>query len=257
MRLIPVPAFEDNYIWLVIGEDGRTAIVDPGESVPVEEALERLNLKPVAILLTHHHADHVGGVKALSEHYHLPVYGPAHEARALVTHPLEGGDTVDLPGIGCFDVLFTPGHTLGHIVFHAPGVLLCGDTLFTAGCGRLFEGSAAQMADALGRIARLPDETEVYCAHEYTADNLRFARHAEPENAKIRAREQDTAERRSRGEPTVPSTLGLEKETNPFLRLDNPSLLAGAERHAGHPLRTDAERFAAVRHWKDVFDGLV
>lgn len=251
-----IPAMSDNYIWLIEGENGRCAIVDPGDARVVEQALTERGLTPVAILLTHHHWDHSDGIPALVEKYHLPVHGPAREARERVSHPHADNDEFEIEGIGRFRVIDTPGHTLGHVSFHAPGALFCGDTLFTAGSGRLFEGTAAQMQASLTRLAALPDDTLVYCGHEYTADSLRFAAHAEPDNEAIAQRVADVRQRRQHGEPTVPAPLSLEKATNPFLRVAVPSLRQAAENWAGRPFSSDAEALGAIRRWKDQFDGL-
>ena len=251
-----LPAFDDNYIWL-IGSAGSplVAVVDPGDADPVFEAVARDGLQPCAILITHHHGDHTGGVAELAARFNVPVYGPARESIPALTHPVREGDEVSLPGLGLhFSVLDTPGHTRGHVCYVGHGALFCGDTLFTAGCGRLFEGTAEQMHDSLSKIAALPDDTLVYCAHEYTSDNLRFARVAEPDNADILARQEEVTARRLRGEATVPAPLGLEKRTNPFLRSAVPALIAAAERFAGRHLQSGAEVFATVRRWKDSLD---
>jgi len=256
IQVRPIPAFEDNYIWL-IGVDGKpeVAIVDPGDEDPVFEVIERERLRPVAILITHHHRDHTGGVEALLERYPVPVYGPAHERIPARSHSLQGGETIQLPGLDLeFRVIATPGHTKGHLCYYGHGALFCGDTLFTGGCGRLFEGTAAQMYDSLQQIAALPDDTQIYCAHEYTLANLRFARVAEPDNEAIQHRFASTELMRQKGQFTVPAPLSLEKETNPFLRSHVPTLVQGAEQFAGHPLREGAEIFAAVRQWKDSLD---
>ncbi len=256
IRVRGIPAFEDNYIWL-IGLAGRReiAIVDPGDEEPVIAAIDNEQLIPVAILVTHHHHDHTGGIKALVERYGIPVFGPSHETIPGLTHPLLDGESVVLPGLGLdFTVMETPGHTQGHLCYYGNGALFCGDTLFTAGCGRLFEGTARQMHESLTRIAALPDDTLVYCAHEYTLANLRFAQVAEPSNQATLARYLETKKTRAAGLPTVPATLVLEKETNPFLRTGVESLKEAAAKFAGHPLRDRAEVFAAVRQWKDSLD---
>lgn len=256
LQVRPIPAFEDNYIWLVYTTDNAAAaIIDPGDAEPVLEALRRDSLVPSAILITHHHADHTGGIAALLRRYDLPVYGPANEPIPGLSHPVHDGDHVTLAALGAdFTVLDVPGHTRGHVAFYGHGMLFCGDTLFTGGCGGLFEGTPAQMHASLNKIRALPDNTLVYCAHEYTLDNLRFALIAEPGNAELAKRLEDTRERRTRGMATVPSTLGLEKRTNPFLRSDAPAVIAAAEKFAGHPLTGGAEVFGAIRHWKDTLD---
>jgi hydroxyacylglutathione hydrolase len=251
-----IPAFEDNYIWLI--RDTRrpqVAIVDPGDADPVLAAVAAEGLQPVAILITHHHYDHVGGVAELVARFHIPVYGPARETIPHLSHPVAEGDTVELEALGArFQIMDVPGHTAGHIAYVGHGMLFCGDTLFTGGCGRLFEGTPAQMYQALSRIRALPDDTQVYCAHEYTEANLRFACIAEPDNTALVQRQQETAALRAQGRPTVPAALGLEKATNPFLRFDVPALVQAAEAFAGHPLTPGAEVFGVIRHWKDTLD---
>ncbi len=256
MRVHVVPVLSDNYVWLIEGQQGQCAVVDLGEAEPVLEAIEERNLTPIAILLTHHHGDHTAGIAAFRKRFPVPVIGPSREAGQFVTQPKRGGDEFTLPQIGTFSVLDTPGHTLGGITFVTDGAAFTGDTLFTAGCGRLFEGTSAQMLDSLDQIAKLPDDTLIYCGHEYTADSLTFAAHAEPDNTDIARRVEETAQRRAAGNPTVPATLGLEKATNPFLRLREPALREAIERHAGKRIEDDAEAFATVRRWKDDFDGL-
>jgi hydroxyacylglutathione hydrolase len=251
-----VPAFDDNYIWLPgLPGDRRVAIVDPGDAAPVLERLARDSLEPAAILITHHHGDHTGGIGDLTERYDIPVFGPARERIAGLTHPVSDGDTVTLDELGLeFTVLETPGHTRGHVCYFGHGALFCGDTLFTAGCGRLFEGTPQQMHASLSRIAALPEATLVYCAHEYTAANLRFALVVEPDNADIQLRRDEVARRRARHEPTVPAPLLQELKTNPFLRSADPAVIQAAERFAGHPLADGAAVFAVVRGWKDALD---
>jgi hydroxyacylglutathione hydrolase len=254
-----VPAFEDNYLWLVHGAGAardRVAVVDPGDAGPVLAALDSRGLVLDTILVTHHHADHVGGVEALLERYRVPVYGPAREAIPGRTVGLSGGIDVTLPHLGLgFRVLDVPGHTAGHIAYYGHGALFAGDTLFSGGCGRLFEGTPAQMLASLDALAKLPAATRVYCAHEYTAANLRFALAVEPGNAALAAYSAEVGERRRRGEPTIPTTIGRELAVNPFLRTRLPAVRDAATAHAGRPLNDDADAFAVVREWKNGFRG--
>jgi len=250
-----VSAFEDNYIWMVQGTvPGRVAVVDPGDEEPVIERLERDALQPVAVLCTHHHWDHTDGIQALRDRYRIPVYAPARESILAATDRVAGGDTVTLEALGLqFDVLDTPGHTRDHIAYVSTGMLFCGDTLFSAGCGRLFDGSIEQLYASLERLATLPDDTRVYCAHEYTAANLRFAAAVEPGNPAIRARANAVEQLRARGQPTLPAILLEEKRYNPFLRCSVPAVRQAVERHAGKPLDTPLEVFTELRRWKDGF----
>ncbi len=250
-----VPAFQDNYIWLArAASESRCLVVDPGEATGVIDHLRRNDLSLGAILITHHHPDHTGGITALKNHFDVPVYGPAREPIPHCDHPVTEGDKIAVCGLE-LAVMETPGHTLGHVVYSGQGLAFTGDTLFTAGCGRLFEGTPEQMLQSLKRIAALPDTTWVYCAHEYTLDNLRFARLVEPDNPNIRARVEREAARRSRGEATVPAPLGVERDTNPFLRTHVAEVIQAAERHAGRALDSEAEIFAVLRSWKDEVDG--
>jgi hydroxyacylglutathione hydrolase len=263
LTVVAVPAFKDNYLWLAYR--GRDAIVvDPGDAAPVERVLAERDLTLRAILLTHHHPDHVGGVQALlaARPDAIPtVYGPATEAIAGVTHRLREGDRVaiDAPRIA-FTILDVPGHTSGHIAYvsvddddGAPPMLFCGDTLFAAGCGRLFEGTPTQMHASLAKLAALPPETRVFCAHEYTVNNLRFAQAVEPQSAAVAVRAADAAALRARGEPTVPSTIALERATNPFLRVAEPTVRDAAERRSAGAAASPVATFAVLRSWKDVF----
>lgn len=256
MEVRRIHAFDDNYIWLIgCKNNPHVAIVDPGDAEPVIEYLEEQSLTPVAILITHHHGDHTGGIAELHKRYPMPVYGPAHERIQGLTHPVSEGDVITIESCQLnFQVMDTPGHTRGHVVYVGHNALFCGDTLFTAGCGRLFEGTPEQMYTSLEKLRALPDETQVYCAHEYTQANLAFAVVAEPENPAIRSRLEAVRTARSTHQDTVPAPLGLEKETNPFLRSHVPALVRAAENFAGHPLPTPSEVFATVRHWKDTLD---
>jgi hydroxyacylglutathione hydrolase len=253
MNLVALPAFADNYIWML--HDGREAlVVDPGDSAPVIDALDRLGLALTAILVTHHHGDHVGGLEALVPRLQGPIHGPAHESMPVEVIGHEAGDRVRWQDIS-FEVMDVPGHTAGHIAYYAgaaPGgpLLFCGDTLFSGGCGRLFEGTPRQMHDSLARLAALPGESRVCCAHEYTLSNLRFAHAAEPANQAIMAHQAHCEALRAEGRPTLPSTIALERSVNPFMRCSEPALAASARVHGA---RSDdpVEVFAALREWKN------
>ncbi len=253
MEIIPLRAFADNYIWTL--RDGtRAAVVDPGDARPVLDYLEREKLELVAILNTHHHADHVGGNAALLARRKVPVYGPRDERIAEVTHRVKDGDRFTLPHFGIeFEVAEIPGHTRSHIAFHGGGMLFCGDTLFAAGCGRLFEGTPRQMHESLSRLMKLPDDTRVYCGHEYTVSNVRFARSAEPGNAALAELEARAKAQRDQDLPTLPSTIGQEKATNPFVRVTEPAVIASASHQAGKPLTDPVSVLGAIREWKNRF----
>jgi hydroxyacylglutathione hydrolase len=239
LEIVPVPALSDNYVWLLRDEaTGTVAVVDPGEAAPVEAALAARGWEPALILLTHHHGDHVGGVAALKAAHGAAVIGAAADAHRLpaLDRAVSPGETVAV-GESEAVVIATPGHTRGHIAYHfaRAGVLACGDTLFSLGCGRLLEGSPEEMFASLGRLAALPDATAVLCGHEYTLANARFALTVEPDNAALRARAAEAEAQRAAGRPTLPVTLGVEKAANPFLRAP------------------DVARFAALRAAKDAF----
>ncbi len=249
----PIPAFNDNYFWLLT-RGTVAAVVDPGAAEPVLTRLRSHDLTLTDILVTHHHGDHVGGVAELVRATGARVFGPRGESIPARDVALVEGDSIEVLGLQ-LNVLDVPGHTRGHIVYHAPALqaLFCGDTLFAAGCGRLFEGTAEQMADSLGKLSRLPADTRVYCAHEYTLSNLRFALAVEPGNAALHDRRQACRALRERNLPTLPSTIGEELATNPFLRCDVPAVRRAAEDHVGRALPTTASAFAALRAWKDGF----
>lgn len=253
MEIVPIRAFRDNYIW-AIREGGHAAVVDPGDAAPVGEYLAAEGLRLGAILVTHHHQDHAGGIDALCSPVQVPVYGPAAEPIPGVTVRLAEPQSIRVPGIGVeFAVLDVPGHTCGHVAYYGANVLMCGDTLFGCGCGRLFEGSPAQMWRSLRKLAALPADTHVYCAHEYTEANIEFALAVEPGNRALRNRADAVHARRAAQLPTVPSTLAEERATNPFLRCTEPAVIEAAARFRGRKLDDPVEVFASIREWKDDF----
>ena len=238
----------------MLREGSRTAVVDAGDAAPVIDYLDREDLRLSAILCTHHHGDHVGGNTGLLARWKVPVFGPAREDIPGRTHALAQGDRIDVPGIGIqFSVLDIPGHTAGHIAFSGERMLFCGDTLFAGGCGRLFEGTPEQMTASLDKLSALSSDTAVYCGHEYTVSNLRFALAVEPDNEVLRTRAGTEQAKRDRQQPTLPSTIGAERATNPFLRVDEPSVRAAAERRAGRALGNRVAVFAEIRAWKNEF----
>jgi hydroxyacylglutathione hydrolase len=248
-----VPAFKDNYIW-VLEEGGNAVAVDPGDDAPVERFLQDRGLALTAVLATHHHADHVGGLPALAKHWKCPTFGPAREVEAHLDRRLAEGERFDVPGLRLqLEAIDIPGHTAGHIALAGGGILFCGDTLFACGCGRLFEGTPAQMVDSLAKLARLPGDTRVYCGHEYTIANIGFAEAVEPGNRALAERGKRDAAKRERGLPTLPSTIAEELATNPFLRCGEPEVVASAERRAGRKLSSPVEVFAEIRAWKNSF----
>ncbi|QIB52486.1 hydroxyacylglutathione hydrolase [Pseudomonas sp. OIL-1] len=257
-QFIALPAFQDNYIWMLLDEHtSQAAVVDPGDPVPVVRWLGRhpeYSLK--TMLITHHHRDHTGGLSAIKAATECKVYGPAEESIPGIDRQLNDGDEFRLFG-SLVQVISVPGHTSGHIALFCNDEkdpwLLCGDTLFAGGCGRLFEGTPAQMHHSLQRLAALPDETRVFCAHEYTQSNLRFAQAVEPENQDIKVRLEVVDDLRAGGRITLPSTIGLEKLTNPFLRCDQPDVIAAASQRAGNQLEAGEQTLAAIRQWKDNF----
>jgi hydroxyacylglutathione hydrolase len=253
LHIVPVRAFTDNYIW-VIHDRCHAAVVDPGDAAPVLDFLRRENLQLVAILNTHHHNDHVGGNAALLREFPVPVYGPAHESIPTLTHRLKEGDNVQLAEFPLnFNILDIPGHTAGHIAYYGANLLFCGDTLFACGCGRLFEGTPQQMYASLQKLAGLPDETLVYCGHEYTLANIRFARVVEPDNQALLELEAATKKLREQDIPTLPSTMVREKATNPFLRCNQLEVIQSANDYLGESLPDPVSVFAAIRSWKNDF----
>lgn len=252
-----IPAFKDNYIWLLT-RGHRAFVVDPGDAAPVLARLTADDLVLEGILITHHHADHQGGVAELLARYPVAVFAPADESITGCTQPLRGGERIDVLGI-TVEVMAVPGHTLGHLAYYAPGALFCGDTLFGAGCGRLFEDTPEQMSASLECIASLPDATLIYCAHEYTEANLRFALAVEPESAALQQRVAKVSALRAVGQSSVPSTLAEEKATNPFLRCTEPAVIAAGLHHAGFETATPQGCFqrGAVHHAKSAIFAMI
>lgn len=276
MPLQALPALDDNYIWTLSADDGRALIVDPGEAGPVLAAADR-GLTPVAVLLTHHHNDHIGGTTTLLRRWpELPVIAPHDDRIATATRRVGDRDRVPLDG-WLLDVIAVPGHTLSHIAYYiradrppgddgcgngtddrtpddgGTGLLFCGDTLFSLGCGRLFEGSPAQMVASLARLAALPGDTRVCCGHEYTLSNAAFACVVEPDNPVLRRRTEEAHAMRNAGGPTLPSSLASELACNPFLRCGQPAVRAAVARRLGREPRDTVETFAELRRWKDGF----
>ena len=255
LTLIPIPAFTDNYLWLL--HDGQSAlVVDPGDAAPVQRILTELKLKLDTILITHHHADHTGGVDELRHATGAKVYGPAAEKIPKPYIALKQGDTATALGLD-FQIIDVPGHTAGHIAFYTPDannkpLLFCGDTLFSGGCGRLFEGTPAQMLASLDKLAALPGNTVVCCTHEYTLSNLRFAVVVDPSNAELTRYQAQCIELRARHQPTLPTSMAQELLINPFLRTRQLALISSA-RHFDAAADDDISVFAAIRQWKNQF----
>lgn len=261
VRILPISAFDDNYIWLLrAGAESSALVVDPGDAVPVLRMLEKESLTLHAILITHHHADHIGGVAALKERFpQARVIGPRSARIPAVQEAVSDGDIVELMSLR-FQVLAVPGHTLDHIAYYLPsgedareGALFCGDTLFSGGCGRIFEGTPDMMLGSLDKLQQLPGQTLVYCAHEYTQSNLRFAATVEPGNSDLSARIREVNTLRSAGKPSLPSNVELERRTNPFLRCHIEVVAQSVAKHCGQSIGDRVTTFAGLRAWKDHF----
>ncbi|HEX4937256.1 MAG TPA: hydroxyacylglutathione hydrolase [Candidatus Kapabacteria bacterium] len=258
LHIHPISAFSDNYIWCLHNQQ-LAVVVDPGDAGPVQRYLQQQGLQLAGILVTHHHPDHIAGINTLVEHWPgIPVWGPAQEHIPARTQALQQGNRVQLPLGLELQVLDVPGHTLGHIAYFGTGastgpVLFCGDTLFSSGCGRLFEGTPEQMFHSLGLFRRLPGETRVFCTHEYTLSNLKFALAVEPDNMDIQQRKTAVEQLRADHLPSLPSTLALELKVNPFLRTDQAPVIEAVSRNCGARPASEAQTFARLRAWKDHF----
>ena len=252
VTVTPIPAFTDNYIWC-LHNGSQAVVVDPGDAAPVLAFCEKNGLTLSAILITHHHRDHTGGITALAEAIDdLPVIGPRGGHISGITKSVAQGDMVKLPAVGCeFSVIEVPGHTLDHIAFYGHNALFCGDTLFAAGCGRLFEGTPGQMHRSLNKIKRLPPDTAIYCTHEYTLANVKFALAVDPENEQLMAYSEWVNTTRANDLPTLPSDLATQRKVNPFLRCDDPAVVKNVSQYANAELSDEIAVFTQLRKWKD------
>lgn len=253
--IYPIRALKDNYIWAIVNHQTQCAIlVDPGDAHPAIEFLQQQQLTLTAILITHHHWDHTSGVPDLLKYAEIPVYGPKNDFLPIYTKSLSDQERLFFPDLDIqLKIIAIPGHTRGHIAYHGKNYLFCGDTLFSGGCGRMFEGTPQELFHSLQKLATLPDSTKVYCGHEYTVNNLHFATYVEPDNKKLQKRYQETQKMIKKGSITLPSTIGLENAINPFLRCHLPKVRRAAEQHAGRVLDDPVAVFALLRQWKDTF----
>ena len=254
LEVFPVPAFNDNYIWAIVN-GSSFAVVDPGDADPVFAFIQERGLGLVSILITHHHFDHTGGVAELKRLTSAKVFYPLGSPFAEGDEAVGEGDSIEMEQLGTeFKVITTPGHTLDHVCYYREGMLFCGDTLFSGGCGRLFEGTPDQMRHSLQKLCRLPQDTKVYCAHEYTLSNLKFAFACDLQNARLEQYQRWCQQQRQEGRPTLPSSIGLEQEINPFLRCDTVDIQSAVMRECAQSAPMgQGEIFAALRAWKDRF----
>ncbi len=253
IEIIPIKALSDNYIWCLINRSNQCCvIVDPGEAAPVIRLMTEEKLRLTGILITHHHWDHTAGITEILAVYEVPVYGPAQEPVIGMTIALKGGDQINLEELDLtLNIMDIPGHTSGHIAYYSPEFVFSGDTLFTGGCGKIFEGTVAQMYNSLMTLAALNEKTLVYCGHEYTSSNLKFASLVEPDNIEIQERIEQVAKLRAQNLPTVPATIGTEKRTNPFLRCQQKTVINAAERYSENKLTTSEQTLGVLRRWKN------
>lgn len=251
-KIVPIRAFKDNYIWTIVDEKNNTCcVVDPGDAIPVSKFLKENNLTLSGILLTHHHADHSGGVKKLlSQFAGIPVYGSHLSKIEAVNKHVKEGDVIDCMNMQ-FKVMEIPGHTLDHIAFYNDEILFCGDTVFSAGCGKVFEGTTEQMYQSLQKILNLSEKIKMYCGHEYTMANLMFAQEVEPNNSEIKSKITSIQENADANVPTLPSTILAETRINPFFRCDEPDVIKAVEAHANQALKGASDVFAHLRDWKN------
>jgi len=252
IKITAIPAYSDNYIWLIQFGDHQAVVIDPGDAEPLQKILQQQGLQLTAILVTHNHWDHVNGIETLLQQHQVPVYGPASGQTPSLSHPCRAGERIQFNELD-LQVMEVPGHTQDHIAFYGHQALFCGDTLFAAGCGRLLGGSAEQLHNSLNKIAQLPINTNIYCTHEYTLSNLKFAQAVEPGNIQIMQRITTETEKRQQDQPTLPSTLALELATNPFLRCQSDEVKTSAEKFSAKTLPSPAQVFKILRYWKDGF----
>lgn len=253
LQITPVPAFKDNYIWL-LRHGKHAAVIDPGDAVPVFEALRQMDLTLDAILITHHHDDHIGGVPALQQNTGARVFAPRCENHAFQYWPVHESALITLPHLDLqLQVMEIPGHTRDHVAYYGANSLFCGDTLFNCGCGRIFDGSYEALFQSLRRINALPPATALYSAHEYTRHNIHFARSVDPDNALLANYEKEVESLRQMGKPTLPTTLAHQREVNPFLRCNHPTLIAAATRHIGDLPDSELSVFCALRKMRNSF----